>query len=119
MDWISQAQALMALITGLAGLVSAAMTAYFSVKKVIKANKEKSLKEIWELIMKIADTSMQKVEDLYKSGQLAKKDKKNQALAIIEVTAKEAGIDIAPFTQQLSAYIDNTISFVNSFNKED
>jgi succinate-acetate transporter protein len=46
MDWINSATALIALITGIAGLISAAVTAYFAVKKVIAANKGKSLKEI-------------------------------------------------------------------------
>jgi hypothetical protein len=46
MDCITSAQALVALITGLVGLISAGVTAFVAVKKVIKANKGKSLKEI-------------------------------------------------------------------------
>ena len=46
MDWITNAEALIALITGLIGLITAGVTAFISVKKVIAANKGKSLKEI-------------------------------------------------------------------------
>ena len=46
MDWITSAQALVALITGIAGLISAGITAFIAVRKVIAANKGKSLKEI-------------------------------------------------------------------------
>ena len=46
MDFINSLSAVIALITGLAGLISAAITAYISVKKVIKANEGKSFLEI-------------------------------------------------------------------------
>lgn len=113
MDWITNAQALISLIVGFFGLISAAITAYFAVKKVIAANKGKSLKEIWALIMKLADAAMLEVEKTELKGA-AKKDK---AIAIINATAKEAGIDITPFTEQLSAYIDQSIEFVNNITK--
>ncbi len=113
MDWITNAQALLALITGLIGLITAGVTAFISVKKVIKANKGKSLKEIWALIMKIADKAIIEAEKSTLSGA----DKKQMAINIVNVSAKEAGIDITPFTEQLSAYIDECITFVNNMKK--
>lgn len=113
MDWITNTTQLIALITGLVGLISAGITAFISVKKVIKANKGKSLKEIWALIMKLADAAMLEAEQ----SQLKGLAKKEMAINIVNATAKEAGIDITPFTEQLSAYIDNTVEFVNSMNK--
>ena len=115
MDWITSAQALIALITGLAGLISAGVTAFIAVRKVIRANKGKSLKEIWALIMKLADAAMVEVEKTELKGA----SKKDKAIAIVNAAAKESGIDITPFTEQLSAYIDQTVEFVNTFNKED
>lgn len=114
MDWITNAQALIALITGLIGLITAGVTAFVAVKKVIAANKGKSLKEIWALIMKIADAAMLEAEKTELKGA-AKKDK---AVALVIAGAKEAGIDIAPFMEQLSAYIDQSIEFVNNLTKE-
>jgi hypothetical protein len=63
--------------------------------------------------MKIADTAMLEAEKSDLKGA-AKKDK---AIAIVNAGAKEAGIDITPFTEQLSAYIDNAVAFANSLNK--
>ena len=113
MDWITNAEALIALITGLIGLITAGVTAFISVKKVIKANKGKSLKEIWALIMKIADKAIIEAEHSALSGV----DKKQMVINIVNVSAKEAGIDITPFTEQLSAYIDECITFVNNMKK--
>lgn len=99
----------MALISGLIGLITAGVTAFVAVKKVIVANKDKSLKEIWALIMKLADKAMVAAEHSDAKG-LGKKEK---VLAMVDAAAKEAGIDITPFTTQLSAYIDQTIDFVD------
>jgi len=110
---VEQITELVALITGLISLIGAAVTAIVSIKKVIKANKGKSVKEIWQLVMKLADAAMLEAEKTELKGA-AKKDK---AIAMTNAAALEAGIDISPFTEQLSAYIDNSIKFVNSFNK--
>ena len=116
MDWITNAQALLSLIIGFFGLISAAVTAFVAVKRVIKANKSKSLSEIWALIMKIADKAMETVEH----STVQNLSKKEMAINIIKVSAKEAGIDLDPFMDQLSAYIDESILFVNKMkNKED
>ena len=113
MDWITNTTQLVALITGLVGLISAGVTAFISVKKVIKANKGKSLKELWALVMKLADAAMIEAEKTALNGA-AKKDK---VIAMVNAAAKEAGIDISAFTEQLSEYIDQTIKFVNTMSR--
>jgi len=113
MDWITNGTAIISLITGLIGLITAGVTAFIAIKKVIKANKGKSLKEIWALIMKIADAAMVEAE----KSQLSGKGKKEMVMAAVDAGAKEAGIEITPFLDQLSAYIDQSIKFVNDMNK--
>ena len=113
MDWITNTTQLVALITGLVGLISAGITAFISVKKVIKANKGKSLKELWALVMKLADAAMIEAERSALNGA-AKKDK---VIAMVNAAAREAGIDISAFTEQLSEYIDQTINFVNTMSR--
>ena len=58
--------------------------------------------EIWNLLVEIADSAMKEAEASEKSGA----DKKEMAINIINASAKAAGIDITPFTSQLSDYID-------------
>ena len=64
--------------------------------------------------MDVADKAMEEVEKTTLSGV----DKKTAALNIIQASADAAGLDIAPFTQQLNAYIDQTIDFVNKMSKK-
>ena len=45
-DWLPVAQGVLTLITGLIGLISAAVGAYFAVKNFIKATKSKNANEI-------------------------------------------------------------------------
>ena len=45
-EWLDTAQQLVVLLTGLAGLISAGIGAFFAIRNWIKATKEKSAKEI-------------------------------------------------------------------------
>ena len=114
MDWITTVNGLIALITGLVGLIGTGVGAYFAIKSWIKATKEKSAKEIWSMIMSVADTAMKQAEESGKSG----KAKKQIAMDIVKESCKAAGIDISAFIDQLSAYIDQTIGFVNEMSKK-
>lgn len=109
LDWISTANGLIALITALCGLIGTAIGAFFAIRNWIKALKEKSSKEIWALIVASADVAMKQAEESGKSG----KDKKAMVIEVVGATCKEAGLDITPFLEQLSDYIDQTIRFVN------
>ena len=114
MDWITTANGLIALITALFGLIGTGVGAFFTIKSWIKATKEKSSKEIWAMIMAMADAGMKEAEASGKSG----KEKKQMVIDIVKASCKGAGIDIDLFIDQLSDYIDQTISFVNDMSKK-
>ena len=112
-DWLSTAQGVLALITGLVGLISAAVGAYFAVKNFIKATKSKKANEIWSMMMSMADAAMKEAEKSQKAGA----DKKKMVIDSVKAGCKSAGLDISKFLDQLDAYIDQTISFVNQMKK--
>ena len=112
-DWLSTAQGVLALITGLIGLISAAVGAYFAVKNFIKATKSKNANEIWSMMMSMTDAAMKEAEASQKSGE----DKKQMVLDSVNAACKSAGLDMSLFLDQLNTYIDQTISFVNQMKK--
>lgn len=111
---LSTVQEIISLLTGLVGLISGGIGVYFAIKSFITSMKTKKEKEIWELIMTIADTAMSEVERTTVSGA----DKKEQAMQIIKASCQSAGLEITPFIDQLSAYIDETIKFVNKMQNK-
>lgn len=113
LDWITTANGLIALITGLLGLMGTGVGAFFAIKNWIKATKEKSAKEIWTMIQEMADAAMKEAEKSGKSGA----DKKQMVIDSVKAGCKAAGLDIDQFVDQLGAYIDQTISFVNSMSE--
>lgn len=54
--------AVIALLAGLGGLIGTYISTYFAIKAVIEKNKGKSLADIWELVMVIADDAMKAAE---------------------------------------------------------
>ena len=64
--------------------------------------------------MKIADAVMLELEQTELKGQ----DKKDKAIHLIKVAAKEAGIEIEPFMDRLDVYIEQPIGFVNNMNNK-
>lgn len=108
-DWIDPAKGLIALITGLVGLIGTGVGAYFAIKSFIKAAKQKSATEIWNMIMAMADAAMKEAEKSTLKGA----DKKQMVIDMVKASCKSAGVDLDAFLDQLSAYIDSTISFVN------
>ena len=109
MDWITPAQQLVALITALIGLIGTGIGAYFTIRGYIKAAKEKSKKEIWNTITTAADAAIKQAEESGKSGA----DKKQMVIDIVKASCEAAGLDISLFIDQLGAYIDDCIKFVN------
>ena len=114
LDWISTANGLIALITGLLGLIGTGIGAFFAIKNWIKATKEKSSSEIWSMICSMADAAMKEAEQSGKSGA----DKKEMVINSVKAACKTAGIDLDAFIDQLGSYIDQCIDFANSINKE-
>jgi len=114
MDWITPAQQLIALITALVGLIGTGIGAFFTIRGYIKAAKEKSRKEIWNTITTAADAAIKEAEKSGKSGA----DKKQMVIDIVKASCEAAGLDISAFVDQLSAYIDDCIKFVNDMSKK-
>ena len=111
---LNTVQEIIALVTGLCGLVSAGIGAYFAIKNWIKVTKNKNAQEIWAMIMEIADTAMKEAEKSCKTGA----DKKTMVIDTVKASCKAAGLDLDSFIDQLSDYIDQTISFVNDMSKK-
>lgn len=114
MEWINNLNEIIALVTGLLGLVSAGVGAYFAIKNFIALTKEKSKNELWIMLMAIADSAMQEAERTGKSGA----DKKTMVIDIVKASCLAAGLDINNFLEQLNDYIDDTIAFVNKMNNK-
>ena len=112
-NWLTTAQGVLSLITGLIGLIGSGVGAFFAIKNFIKAAKTKSMNEIWSIIMSMADAAMKEAEASQKSGE----DKKQMVLDAVKSGCKAANINIDAFIGQLSQYIDQTIDFVNKMSK--
>ena len=113
-NWIETTNGIITLITSLLGLVGTAVGAYFAIKNWAKALKTKNKQEIWEMIMQLADAAMKEAEASMKDGET----KKQMAIDSVKAGCKAAGINLDLFIDQLSDYIDDTISFVNKMNKK-
>ena len=111
--FLDNANAIVALVTGLLGLISAGVGAFFAIKNFLKLAKEKSAKEIWAMIVNMADAAMQKAEKEIASGA----DKKKAVIEAVKEGCKSEGLDIDAFLDQLSAYIDQCIKFHNDMNE--
>lgn len=114
MDWITTANGIIALITGLLGLIGTGVGAYYAVKNFIDLTKEKNKNEIWGMIMTMADSAMREAEASGKAGV----DKKTMVIESVKAGCSAAGLNVDAFIDQLSAYIDDTISFVNKMTKK-
>ena len=104
---------IISLLTGLVGLISAGITAYFAVKTFIKSLKDKKSTEIWNLIMVVADAAMKEAE----ASQLDGEGKKQLVMDTVKAGLEAAGLDITDFIDQLSKYIDDTIKFTKEMQK--
>ena len=111
--FLDNANAIVALVTGLLGLISAGVGAFFAIKNFLKLAKEKSAKEVWAMIVNMADAAMQKAEKEIASGA----DKKKAVIEAVKEGCKAEGLDIDAFLDQLSAYIDQCIKFHNDMNE--
>ena len=113
MDWITTANGIITLITGLVGLIGTGIGTYFAIKNWITVLKTKNSQEIWTLIMEMADAAMKEAEASLEDGET----KKQIAMDSVKASCKAAGLDAELFIDQLSDYIDSTIKFVNDMKK--
>ena len=114
MGFIENAEMVVALITGLVGLVGTAISTYFAIKNWVINLKTKNAQELWNLIMEVADKAMAEAEKSTSTGA----DKKEIVIQTVLVATKAAGIDMSLFLDQLSDYIDQSITFVNSMTRQ-
>lgn len=114
MDWITTTNGIITLITGFIGLLSTGTGVFFAIKNFLSLAKEKTFAENWKTIMKLADIAMAEAEKSIAKGA----DKKEMVVSIVKANCKELGIKVDDFIDQLMAYIDETISFVNKLTKK-
>lgn len=112
--FIQSAEGVISLISGLIGLIGAGFGVFGMIKAFVKSFKDKKFKEQWELIVSIADAAMKEAERSMASGA----DKKQMVIDSVKASCRSAGIDADAFIDQLSDYIDQTISFVNGMIKK-
>lgn len=108
---LSNIDGIITVATSLVGFLGTAISIFFAVKNWIALNKEKTSKEVWTMLMEVADAAMKEAE----ASSLRGSDKKTLAMDTIKASALEAGLEISSFIEPLSEYIDQTISFVNDF----
>jgi len=113
MEWLNTANGVVTLLVGLFSLLGAGVSAFFLFKNLFKTMKNNTAQENWKLIMKIADAAMVEVEQ----SQLDGDSKKKLVLDSVKEGCKAAGINVDDFIDQLGAYIDDCIKFVNGFKK--
>ena len=111
-EFITTANGLIALITALASLIATGISIFVAVKQILKNAKNKTLADNWVTIQNIAKAAMEKAEETGAAGA----DKKKMVIESVKAGCLEAGIDIAPFVDQLDAFINNSITFVNSLS---
>lgn len=116
-EWITTANGIIALITGLVGLIGTAVGAYFAIKNWITVLKTKNSQEIWTMIMEIADAAMTEAERAANEGLIEKAAKKQMVIDTVKAGCKAAGVNLDLFIDQLSDYIDSSIKFFNNMNK--
>lgn len=113
MDWITTVNGLIALISGLAGLIGTGIATFFAIKSFIKSVKQKSAAGIWSMIVAMADAAIKEAEKSGKSG----KSKKEMVINSVKASCAAAGVDVAPFIDQLGAYIDSTVKWFNEMTE--
>lgn len=99
-----------ALISALPAIIAAITTAVIALVKLFK---EKDGNGRWMMVMAMADAAMKAAEQSGKSGA----DKKTMAMDIVKASCKSQGVEVGDLVDRVAAYIDDSISFVNSFKK--
>ncbi len=99
-----------AIVTLIGAIVGALATGVPLIISLVKLFKNKSFQQNWATIMAMADAAMAEAEKSGASGA----DKKQIVISAVEAACKSQGIDTTAFTDQLPAYIDQCITFVNS-----
>ncbi len=105
------AQAIMSLISVGVGILATGIPLIITIVKLFK---DKTASQNWKTIMSIADTCIKEAEKSGKSGS----DKKKMVIDMVKSSCKSQGIDADNFLDQLDAYIDQCIDFVNKVSNK-
>ena len=108
MDIINNANAIVALISTVVGLISAAIPLGIIIYNLFKG---KNKKEIFETIKDMANAAIVSAEASGKAGA----DKKTMVIEAVKASCAAKGIDITPFLDQLDAFIDQAVATNNAF----
>jgi len=111
MDWVANVNAILALIGTLVGLIS---TGVPLVILVVKSFKNKSKEDIIAKIKVIVEAAIAQAEKSGKAGA----DKKAMVIDIVKASLRADGIEASQYLDQISAYIDDCINFVNNVTKK-
>ena len=91
MNWITQANGFIALLSGAMGFIGTCTGVFFAIKTKLKSLKDKSTAEIWSLLMSIADKAMQ--EASYKFPKLGSgAERREFVLNLVQETCLAEGI---------------------------
>lgn len=108
MNFVENANAIVALISAIAGLLSAAIPLGVVIYNLFKGKKAK---EIFADLKDMAIAAVNEAEKTGKSGA----EKKEIAIAAIKAAAAAKNIDVEPFMNQLLAVIDQIVANNNAF----
>ena len=108
MNWVDSANAIIALLSAVVGLVSAGLPLGIIVYNLFKG---KNKKEIFEILKDIATAAIVSAEASGKAGA----DKKTMVIEAVKAGASSKGIDATPFMAQLDAFIEQAVATNNAF----
>lgn len=108
MNWVYDANAIVALISAVVGLISAGIPLGIVVYNLFKG---KSKKEVFEILKDIATAAIVSAEASGKAGA----DKKTMVIEAVKAGASSKGINVDPFLAQLDAFIEQTVATNNAF----
>jgi len=108
MDFVENANAIVALISAVVGLLSAAIPLGVVIYNLFKGKKSK------EIFADLKDMAMAAIVEAEKTGKTGA-EKKEIAIAAVKAAAAAKNIDIEPFMNQLLAVIDQIVATNNAF----
>jgi len=108
MDFIENANAIVALISAVVGLISAGLPLGIVIYNLFKG---KNKKEVFETLKDIATAAIVSAEASGKAGA----DKKTMVIEAVKAGAAAKGIDVTPFLTQLDAFIEQAVATNNAF----
>ena len=108
MNWVDNANAIVALISAVVGLISAGLPLGIVIYNLFKG---KNKKEVFETLKDIATAAIVSAEASGKAGA----DKKTMVIEAVKAGAAAKGIDVTPFMTQLDAFIEQAVATNNAF----